>query len=113
MEPNNTVHNREKVGKGNPPRNTRWKPGQSGNPKGRPKGIRYISESLRELLDQKDKDGRTNAQLIAEALIEAAKNPNSKMASGLIKEILDRTEGKVPDKVEETDTPVTIIFKRD
>jgi len=28
------------------------------------------------------------------------------------KEITDRTEGKVADKIEGADTPVTIIFKR-
>ena len=30
------------VGKGRPPLLTRWKPGQSGNPKGRPKGVKNI-----------------------------------------------------------------------
>jgi hypothetical protein len=28
------------VGKGRPPKASRWKPGQSGNPKGRPKGVK-------------------------------------------------------------------------
>jgi len=31
------------VGKNRPPTATRWKPGQSGNPRGRPKGIREVS----------------------------------------------------------------------
>jgi Family of unknown function (DUF5681) len=30
------------VGRGRPPQLTRWKPGQSGNPKGRPKGVKNI-----------------------------------------------------------------------
>ncbi len=47
---------RDVVGYGNPPMHSRWKPGQSGNPKGRPKGsgrlqmgktmLRVINEKL-------------------------------------------------------------------
>jgi hypothetical protein len=35
-------NNNYAVGKGRPPPWTRWKPGQSGNPKGRPKGAKNI-----------------------------------------------------------------------
>jgi Family of unknown function (DUF5681) len=42
-----------KVGKGRPPLTTRWKPGQSGNPKGRPKGSRPIGAVLRDIIQQK------------------------------------------------------------
>jgi hypothetical protein len=41
------------VGKGRPPLETRWKPGQSGNPRGRPKGSRNIATMLNEALNQK------------------------------------------------------------
>ena len=34
--------NNEKVGYKNPPKSTQYKPGQSGNPKGRPKGCKII-----------------------------------------------------------------------
>jgi hypothetical protein len=34
-----------------PPKNGRWKAGQSGNPKGRPKGIKNWSTLVQELLD--------------------------------------------------------------
>jgi uncharacterized protein DUF5681 len=37
------------VGYGRPPKATRFKPGQSGNPKGRPKGSRNLSSELMEL----------------------------------------------------------------
>ena len=40
-----------KVGKGNPPKDTRFKPGQSGNLKGRPKGRRNFTTELEEVLN--------------------------------------------------------------
>lgn len=41
------------VGFGRPPTSTRFKQGQSGNPRGRPKGSRNIQTLLREELEQK------------------------------------------------------------
>lgn len=40
------------VGYGKPPRNTRWKKGQSGNPNGRPKGTKNFSTDLMEELGE-------------------------------------------------------------
>jgi hypothetical protein len=37
---------RYKIGYGNPPKATRFKPGRSGNPKGRPKGSRNLATDL-------------------------------------------------------------------
>lgn len=39
------------VGKGKPPKATRFKPGQSGNPKGRPKGRKNFATELAEVLN--------------------------------------------------------------
>lgn len=36
------------VGYCKPPEHTRWKPGQSGNPRGRPKGAKNKSRAARE-----------------------------------------------------------------
>ena len=41
------------VGYGKPPADRRFKPGQSGNPKGRPKGTRSLEAQLREELNRK------------------------------------------------------------
>jgi hypothetical protein len=41
------------VGYGKPPKHTRFKPGRSGNPKGRPRGHRNLSTMIREVLNEK------------------------------------------------------------
>ncbi len=41
------------VGYGRPPKSTRFRKGQSGNPKGRPKGARGVNASLRRELEKK------------------------------------------------------------
>ena len=40
-----------RVGYGNPPEHTRWKPGQSGNPKGRPKKTKDVEKLFQRELD--------------------------------------------------------------
>lgn len=87
-----------------------WEPGESGNPGGRAKG-ESITAQLRVMLNTKDEDGRSNAEKIADLLIKEAQKPNSRHLAALIKEILDRTEGKVMDTHRiEGDVPVTINF---
>ena len=103
-----------KVGYNNPPKDTRWKPGQSGNPKGRPKNTVYLSEMLRDQLDQVPEtiDGEPNTKtwrdLICESILKAAVKGNQ---PALTKELLDRIEGKVKDKHQiDGELPVTIQF---
>lgn len=50
------------VGYGKPPKHSRFKPGQSGNPRGRPKGRRSIDAILGKLLDRKIKIGPAGRQ---------------------------------------------------
>jgi hypothetical protein len=53
------------VGKYRPPVHTRWQPGQSGNPRGRPKGRLNVKTELKELLHKKVtiRDGETQRKL--------------------------------------------------
>jgi len=60
------------VGYGKPPKATRFRPGQSGNPKGRPKGARGVGKVLEEALSQEvsvTEGGRTSRITKREALI--------------------------------------------
>jgi hypothetical protein len=85
-----------KVGPGRPPREHQWKPGQSGNPGGRPKGL-SITAALRTLLE-KEHNGKTLAEILADRWMKDAlegKFPH-------LKELLDRTEGRPEERHEVT-----------
>lgn len=76
--------------------------GQSGNPAGKPPGIRNRSTLIRELLEAAA-DGqidKTNADLVAAALLNQAKKGDI----SAIKEILDSGYGKIVDRTEATHT---------
>jgi hypothetical protein len=81
----------DEVGYGKPPKGSSWQPGQSGNPKGRPKGV-TLSEALRRMLAEQapGRSEETYAEAIARALCKQAAKGNVLAA----KEIADRTEGK-------------------
>ena len=79
---------------------TPWKKGQSGNPNGRPKKDRCISDILSEQgLDVTD-GKQTNLQLIVSKLYDKAKGGDLKA----IDMIFDRLEGKPAQKVEVEET---------
>lgn len=82
-----------------------WRPGQSGNPKGRPKGIVSITDTLRKVIEKKmetidpvtkNKDRKKIKEIIALALVGKALKGDVRA----IQEMLDRLEGKVTQKVE-------------
>jgi hypothetical protein len=66
-----------------------FRPGRSGNPAGRPKG-QSLTALLRAELDKND-----NAQALAEMIVARALSGDIHFC----KLILDRTEGKVPDRI--------------
>jgi hypothetical protein len=78
-----------------------WKPGQSGNPAGKPKG-RSVTARLRDLLDAVElggkpvPDGKQVADLLAEVILKNALKGDHRFVST----VLDRTEGKVADKTD-------------
>jgi len=65
---------REKVGYGRPPKANQFKPGKSGNPKGRPKGslnlVNDLAAELSELITVRE-DGRTRRISKQQALIKS------------------------------------------
>ena len=81
-----------------------WKKGQSGNPKGRPKGS-SISKAIKALLD----DGVTGENLekaLAKVAITRALNGDVRF----YQMVIDRIDGKVIDVIE-TDNKLEIVVK--
>lgn len=79
------------VGYGRPPRAYQFKPGQSGNPKGRPKGAKNEATILHELLNRKipiREAGRTRKITVLEAILlrftEDSLKGNTKSAAFLL-----------------------------
>lgn len=101
----------EKQGQNKDFRDNQWKPGQSGNPAGRPPNKKYLSEWAAELLEQipvGEVGGRNADQLVTMALIREALKGNTKA----IDMLHDWTEGKVPDTHRiEGDIPVTLVYE--
>jgi hypothetical protein len=62
------------IGKGKPPTETRWKPGQSGNPKGRPKDLANTKTIFKTVLSQKialKENGKIRKIAGVEAIVRA------------------------------------------
>jgi hypothetical protein len=84
-----------------PSRRTRWRKGQSGNPSGKaadPEHERTVAETLKRLLHSRTLGTTTlpDGKLVIDALCEAMLKYALKGNAILIREILDRTEGRVP-----------------
>ena len=68
-----------------------WKPGQSGNPKGRPPGIKYVGEALRDLLEADPNLAHRLAKSLAKRALKS---------DAAISIVFERTEGKVTQPIE-------------
>lgn len=70
-----------------------WVPGQSGNPKGRPKN------TLTSLLEKHlNENGEVEKQALIEELVKLAKTSQGRGQIPALKEIFERMDGKVADK---------------
>jgi hypothetical protein len=80
-----------------PRSSTSFKPGQSGNPRGRPKKGLAFAEVLRERLMQAASDDpadrRTKLEMVVDALIDQARSRDVQA----IREIAARLDGRVPE----------------
>lgn len=94
-----------------PPVEHRFKPGRGGNPSGRPKGALGLTKLLKQALKKRNA-GELVIQTLVRAIIEQALNGNDR----LIREIWNRLDGKVPDRIVGADgEPVVthVVFHRD
>src|SRR5437588_4518468 len=90
------------VGYGKPPRHTRFKPGRSGNPRGRPSGSKNLATVLSEALNEPvivAEDGRrrkiTKRQAIIKQLVNRSAKADlraTKILIDIIQDIERRTE---------------------
>ncbi len=92
---------RDDVGYGKPPREHQFKPGESGNPKGRRKGAKNQETILLELLQQKislNERGKTRRITILEGIlrriIEDGLKGNTKSAAFLLSRYQATTSGE-------------------
>lgn len=84
---------------GNPANLRPWRPGQSGNPRGRPRG-RTLTAILRDVLDSEEIDGKAtpDGKDVARVFVEAVVGHAMRTGNpALVREILDRIDGKVSD----------------
>lgn len=72
-----------------------FKPGQSGNPNGRPRKLPQIDKLIAEILGE-DESGSSEAQLILSALVKRAKKGDTRAAEI----ILERAYGKAKQPIE-------------
>jgi uncharacterized protein DUF5681 len=93
----------DEVGYGKPPRAHQFKPGKSGNPKGRPKGAKNQETILLELLQQKirlSERGKARRITILEGIfrriIEDGLKGNTKSAAFLLNRYQAPTSGEQP-----------------
>lgn len=92
------------VGKGRPPVATRWKPGQSGNPKGKAKGSRDLDTLVLELMDRnitlatgKGEETMSRLEALIRKLFEQAVKGDHKAATLLLERYRSAVESRTRD----------------
>jgi hypothetical protein len=111
------------VGYGNPPKHTQFKSGQSGNPKGRPKGIRNLNTDLEEELSLKilvteggHKQETTKQRAMLKSLFAKALNGDVRASGVLINLILGLEQTRIASQsteaMAEEDLAILKAFKQ-
>lgn len=107
------------VGYQKPPRAHRFKPGESGNPRGRPKGAKNEATLLFELLHRKveiRENGRTRKITILEAMLhrlaEDSLKGNVKSAAFLLNRLAAMASGIAAPEVNQDDQAVLAAYIR-
>lgn len=91
----------EEVGYGKPPKAHRWKPGQSGNPKGKKKGTKHLSTIVRELAEKsivaQDANGERRRLSRAEAMLLVTFNKATRGDIRAIQVVLNLLKEHLPE----------------
>ena len=90
--------NRQNMARLLPPKDKRFKKGESGNPKGRPVGSFSLTRAVKEYLLEMAKDGESYGDKLKKAAVLRAITKSDVLA----KEIWDRVDGKVPQQTDIT-----------
>jgi len=104
-----------KVGYGNPPEHTRFKKGQSGNPKGRPKGTLNMATVLERTLRERVVISENGRRKTVTKLEAALKQLTNKAASGELKalQLLATLVRSAQERETQTAEPATALGDAD
>lgn len=83
------------VGYRHPPKSTQFKPGQSGNPKGRPRGTRSVGAILQDIIGRKvpvTESGRTRKLTVLEVALRRLSNDAMRGDQSAIKFLLSMVD---------------------
>jgi Family of unknown function (DUF5681) len=94
----------DRVGYGRPPKATRFAPGRSGNPKGRPRGTRTVGTILRDVIRQQvavTESGKTRRVPVIEGMLRRLVNDALRGDAGAVKLLLSLVDryGDSPEAV--------------